>query len=134
MESLWMDVRSELIRLENLPVALLEAEGVDVDFLEEAVDMEVAVMTTEAVDMVDPETIMAAEIREAMGTVTLEALTETIMIIRWKGAPLDPGREFTSRLELKTRLALWYLSSFCLNEPAGVKRGKSGVRAVQKNI
>lgn len=29
-----MDVRSELTRLENPPVALLEAEGVDVDFLE----------------------------------------------------------------------------------------------------
>ncbi|KAK9404120.1 cold-inducible RNA-binding protein-like [Crotalus adamanteus] len=59
----------------------VDGQGMDVDFPEETVDMEVAIMTTEVADMVDPETIMAAEIREAMGTITLEALTQTIMII-----------------------------------------------------
>ncbi|CAI5796137.1 RRM domain-containing protein [Podarcis lilfordi] len=80
MESLWMGVRSEWTRLENPPVALLEAEGVDVDSPEEVEDMEVAVMITEAVAMVDLETIMAAGTKEAMETVTLGAPTEITMI------------------------------------------------------
>ena len=75
-----MGVRSEWTRLANPPVVLLEEEDVGVDSPEEVEDTEVAVTTTEVVAMVDPETTMAAGIREVTGTVTLGAPTETTMI------------------------------------------------------
>ncbi|XP_050783955.1 uncharacterized protein LOC127036780 isoform X4 [Gopherus flavomarginatus] len=83
MESPWMDVRSELTMLGNLPVdpevAHSEAEAEAVATPEEAETEAtvVAAMTTEVEAMAGPGT--TAAVREDITTATLEALTETTM-------------------------------------------------------